>query len=64
MKAEAKFLSYWSRILFLLVAVRRCQFCIVQYNIKNQLSFESLAMYIGKTDWFTVWANAKQNSGV
>jgi len=66
MKAEAKFLSYWSRILFLLFAVRRHQFCIVQYYTykKIQLSFESLAMYIGKTDWFTVWANGKQNSEV
>ena len=33
-KAEAKFFSYWSRILFLLFAVkiRRRQFCIVQHK--------------------------------
>ena len=65
MKPEAKFLSYWSKILFLLFAVRGRQFCIMQdNNKKNQLSFESLAMYISQTDWFTVWANGKQNSGV
>ena len=35
MKPEAKFLSYWSRILFLLFAVRGHQFCIMQDNIKK-----------------------------
>ena len=35
MKPEAKFLSYRSRILFLLFAVRGHQFCIMQDNIKK-----------------------------
>ena len=35
LKPEAKFLSYWSRILFLLFAVRGHQFCIMQDNIKK-----------------------------
>ena len=67
MKAEAKFLSYWSRILFSLFAVRGRQFCIMQNNIKKIINYHLKVwpcMYISKTDWFTVWANGKQNSGV
>ena len=38
MKPEANFLSYWSRILFLLFAVRGRQFCIMQDNI-NKINY-------------------------